>query len=289
MLFSVSIPLTTMFKTVLTYMCQRPRSPDLDIESGISMEIFRERPPLPLDIPPISTNTSYARSLKWLIETSTDPDVFLAAASMVPDTDALLFLDGVSVVNIQLRDAFMSCFDEHDRCIPGAHDKAIICGLALAHMYWRRYLLPFDSSMLLPGESRYNFPDSLFFMPPEWWSFKSRWRYLESKDPNFLLVSQTGIGWRIGELHINKDLDLSQYPTPLIGPLLHTLSYSFRFAHDKERIMTLEGLAIKTLSRLLQHSSPGPSTQIVADCAFLVLCMLGLRFTKSDVINTNKR
>ena len=295
---SAIVSLMDGVKCVLSHLSQRPRlanqggypmesSRDQDIDSRLSNG-SGELPVLQLNIPLHHSGVSYGRSLKWLIETSTDPDVFLAAVSLVPDSDAFLSLD-VSAINIHLRDSFMSCFDSHDQCIPGSYNKAIACGLALAHIYWRRYLFDYDDSMCLPGEVQIDFPDGLDAMPPEWSCFERRWRHLESKDPNFLLTSQTGIGWRIGALGVDKDLDLTSYSNDIITPLLHSLSYSFSFAEDKERIVPLEGLAINILSRLLHHPSTTPSTQVLANCTFLVLCMLGIRFTKTDVVNTNKR
>lgn len=270
-------------------MRQRPRLMGQDIESSPLKEGSAEKAALLLDVPLVTTSTSYARPVTWLIETSTDPDVVVAAASLVPDTDALLFLDGVSGVHTQLRDTFMSCFDDHDRCIPGADDKAIVCGLALAHMYWRRFLWRFDNLLLLPGETHYGLSNWTYDNIQEWDSFTRRWRYLESKDPKFLLVSQTGIGAIDPRLRIDNDLDLSPYPDAFLASLVPSLSCTFHFVYDKERIMTLEGLAINILLRLFHHSSPDPSPQILANCTFLVLCMLGLRFTKTDTMNTNKR
>ena len=299
---SAIVSLMDSVKWVLSHLRQRPRLPNQDIEDGFPMESFGDQdinsrlstesgdlPVLLLNIPLHHDSISYGRSLKWLIETSADPDVFLASTSLVPDSDAFLFFD-ISAINIQLRDAFMSCFDSHDQCIPDSYDKAIVCGLALAHMYWRRYLLPYDDSMCLPGEYVSDFPDRLLWMSPEWEAFERRWRYLETKDPNFLLTSQTGIGWRMGALHVGKDLDLTSCSNGFITPILRNLSNSFCFAQSKGRIVALEGLATNILSKLLHHhSSPTLSTQVLANCTFLVFCMLGVRFTNTDVVNTNKR
>lgn len=271
-------------------MCQPPRRRDRDVESGLSRPSVDEEEVIPLNIQDKPTSP-YIPSLMWLIETSTDPDVVLAVASLVPDTDALLFQKGdqVSVLNIQLQHAFMSNFDNHDRCISEAYDKAIAPAFALSHMFWRRYLFSPDESMCLPGEAESDLPEGLDAMPSEWQSFERRWRYLESKDRNFRLISQTGIGWRLGAPQINQGLHLSWYSDAFIVQRLHNLSYSFSFVKDKKRIETLEGLGIDILSKLLRRSAPRPSKQVIADCTFLVLCMLGLRFSKKDVVNTNKR
>ena len=274
--------------SALTRGCQPLHSPDRDIESGLSMKPLGECQVLELNIPVISTRTSYARSIKWLIETSSDPDVFLAAVSQVPDSDGLLSLHEMSDLNLQLRDTFMSCFDDHNQCIPGAYDKVIACGLALGHMYWRRYLFPYDDSMLLPGESKIDFPPCIP-RSTEWWGFARCWEHLESKDPKFMLASQTGIGWRIGPYNHLKGLDISSYPTDFIASLLQSLSCSVTFLDDGWARAQAEELAIRFLLRLLHRLSPAPSTQLMANCTFLVLCMLGLHFTNDGLMNTNKR
>ena len=275
--------------SALTHGCQPLHSPRQDIEYGLPMRSLEKGALLQLNIPVISTSTSYARSIKWLIETSSDPDVFIAAVSQVPDSQGLLSLHEMSDLDLQLRDTFMSCFDDHNQCITGAYDKAIACGLALAHMYWRRYLLPYDDSMLLPGESKADFPHHAFW-GMEWWRFRRCWEYLESKDRKFLLASLTGIGWRLrNPLSLGRISDILPYPNDTAAPLLQSLSCSLTFL-DKDRSRPqVEELAIRFLLRLLHHSSPAPSTQLIANCTFLVLCVLGLRFTEADLINTNKR
>ena len=270
------------FISALACGCHSLHLPGQDIEAGQSAQSVEEEPEIRLDIPLIPTSIFYAHSLKWLMETSTDPDVFLAAASLVPDCDSLLSLDGVSSLYIQLKDGFMGCFDDHDRCIPGADDKAIICGLALTHMYWRRHLRPFDKSMLLPGELHYG-KSTRSWDIQVWGSFIRRWRYFESKDPKFLIVSQTGIG-TLGDVpNILENMDLRQYPDAFLTSLLPSLSCTFLFG-DRWALVESENIVSKLL-----HSSPEPSAKVVANCTFLVLCMLGHRFSNADVANANKK
>ena len=46
--------------------------------------------------------------------------------------------------------------------------------------------------MLLPGETFYGLRAWSYDNGEEWDSFTRRWRFLESTDPEFLLVSHTG-------------------------------------------------------------------------------------------------
>ena len=274
--------------SALTHGCQAFHSLDQDIEFGLSMQSSGEPQVLELNIPVLSTSISYARSIKWLIETSSDPDVFLAAVSQVPDSDGLLSLREMSDLNLQLQETFMSCFDDHNQCITGADDKAVACGLALGHMFWRRYLLPYEDSMLLPGESKAYFPH-LRPWSTGWWRFRRCWAHLECKDPKFLLATLAGIRWRISPFDLIKDPDILPYPTNFIIPLLQSLSYAVTFLDKDWTRPQVEELAIRFLSRLLPNSSPAPSTQLIANCTALVLCVLGLHFTDTDLMNINKR
>ena len=90
--------------------CHPLHLPDQDIDSNLSMQSLGEHQVLELNIPVISTSTSCTHWIKWLIKMSSNPDVFLAAVSQVPDSKGLLSLHEMSDLNLQLRDTFMSSF-----------------------------------------------------------------------------------------------------------------------------------------------------------------------------------
>jgi hypothetical protein len=245
-------------------------------------------------MPQLPDRKFWTPSLEWLMETSsTDLAVLHAVVSLVPNINPRE-LHAASVVNIRVKDMFMSFFDDHDQCLPGAYDMAIACGHALAHLYWRRHFGPVDHSMLLPGESMESSGELVWRKTnQEWASFTRCWRHLESKDPNFLLVSQTGIARM--EIGRSTDLDLSPYTDTFLASLLHSSSYTFYFQNayqEDSDYISMEKLAIDILLRILHPSSfehLGPSTSIVANGAWLVLCMLGRRSTRvEDVANNNK-
>ncbi|KAG2037015.1 hypothetical protein BDR03DRAFT_400615 [Suillus americanus] len=94
---------------------------------------------LKLKLPDTPTSSLEAPSIKWLLETSTDPEVFLAAASLVPHVDWPLDLD-VSDTLGQLYDIYNTCLDVHLLIIPSLEEKASACTMVLCHLYCGRIL-----------------------------------------------------------------------------------------------------------------------------------------------------
>ncbi|KAG2091817.1 uncharacterized protein F5147DRAFT_436436 [Suillus discolor] len=88
-----------------------------------------------LDLQDIPTGDLEATSVKWLLETSTDPEVFLAAARLVPQVEWPLDFD-VSDMLHQLFDIFTSCVDIQGRIVPSLEEKASACTMALTHLYY---------------------------------------------------------------------------------------------------------------------------------------------------------
>jgi hypothetical protein len=92
-----------------------------------------------LNLPDTPTSSLEAPSIKWLLETSTDPEVFLAAASLVPLVEWPLDLD-VSDILHQLFDVYLSCLDAKGQVILSLEEKASTCTMALCHLYCGRIL-----------------------------------------------------------------------------------------------------------------------------------------------------
>ncbi|KAG1818247.1 hypothetical protein EV424DRAFT_980898 [Suillus variegatus] len=80
-----------------------------------------------------------ARSIKWLVEISTDPEVGLAAGGIVPQLEWPLDLD-VSDMLPQLVNIFTSCVDVRGNIAPSLEEKASACATALTHLYYGRVL-----------------------------------------------------------------------------------------------------------------------------------------------------
>ncbi|KAG1834898.1 hypothetical protein EV424DRAFT_532044 [Suillus variegatus] len=104
--------------------------PKVDVSSGNDHD---------LTLPNIPTSNLEAPSVKWLLETSTDPEVFLAAASLVPQVEWPLDLD-VSGILHQLYDIYTSCVGFHGQIMPSLEEKASACLMAMSHLYCGRVL-----------------------------------------------------------------------------------------------------------------------------------------------------
>lgn len=89
---------------------------------------------LDLDFPVISISKLEAPSIKWLLETSTDPEVFLAAAKFAPQVEWPLDLDVLDMLP-QLYSNFTSCVDVQEHIVPSLEEKASACTMALSHLY----------------------------------------------------------------------------------------------------------------------------------------------------------
>jgi hypothetical protein len=224
-----------------------------------------------LKLPHIPTSSLKALSIKWLPETSTDPEVFLAAAGLVPHVDWPLDLD-VSDTLHQLYDVYMSCLGVQRRIVPSLEEKASACTKALGHLYCGR---------ILQGHPAYGFngqgsSDGYVFT-----------QMLErTKVTEDVLVATTRLFFaKYKSSWWPSPLSFGAYPDSVLEWLSHTLS--FHFVTGKVDT-ALEQLAITVISKLLCSSS-SPSPQIIANCALLACIMVGLQFDKKDIVWVDKR
>ncbi|KAG2132062.1 hypothetical protein DEU56DRAFT_902375 [Suillus clintonianus] len=228
-----------------------------------------------LDLPHVPTSDLDAPSIKWLLETSTDPEVFLAAASIVPQVEWPLDLD-VSDMLPQLYDIFMSCVDTQRKIIPSLKEKASACTLALSHLYCGRVL------QAHPGRGE--------FLRPEggrdfiWFHFMMQ--------PGTCTADNTVLG-TTGNICLMEDSETVFVPFPVglqACPdsvpewLSHVLPYHFITGRANEGG---EKLAITVISKLLCSPS-SPSTQIIANCTLLACVMVGVQIDKKDIIRVDK-
>ncbi|KAG1840809.1 hypothetical protein DFJ58DRAFT_809656 [Suillus subalutaceus] len=87
------------------------------------------------DHPDMPTSDLEARSIKWLLETSTDPEVFLAAACFIPQVKKPLDLD-VSIMLHHVSDIFTSCVGFDGQILSSLEEKVSACAMALSHLYY---------------------------------------------------------------------------------------------------------------------------------------------------------
>ncbi|KAG1852210.1 hypothetical protein F4604DRAFT_1300199 [Suillus subluteus] len=226
---------------------------------------------LTLDLPDIPTNNLEAPSIKWLLETSTDPEVFLAAASLVPQVEWPLDLD-ISDILPQLYDIFTSCVDIQMQIVPSLEEKTSACVTALSHLYYGRVL------QAHPGHSDFICSESTDFMVflemgP---LCKANYTILYTTI-NLCLPEDSNHGW--------FPLVSATCPDSVLEWLSHVLPYHFvtgRVDEDGER------LATTVISKLLSYPS-SPSTQIVANCTLLACVMVGAQVDKKDIVRIDKR
>jgi hypothetical protein len=242
----------------------------LDLSSDVSSE--NEYTLTLLDI---STSNLEAPSIKWLFETSTDPEVFLAAASLVPLVEWPLDLD-VSDMLHQLCDIFTSCVGFHGQIVPSLEEKASTCIMAISHLYCGRVLQahPGRGEFLGRGKRDYN-----MFMKVTEMDIGTVNEIVLA--PAMQLCSPEDddeeVPWYISRL--------DECPDSVLEWLSHSLPYLFVTGRINQET---EEFAVELISKLLSSSS-SPSTQIIANCALLACVMVGVQVDKKDIVRIDKR
>ncbi|KAG2340999.1 hypothetical protein BDR05DRAFT_486992 [Suillus weaverae] len=246
-----------------------PEAQSLDLSWDVTSENERA-----LTLPDISTCNLEAPSIKWLLETSTDPEVFLAAANLVPQVEWPLDLD-VSDMLPQLYDILTSCVGFDEQIIPSLEEKASACIMALCHLYCGCVLQAYLSrgEFICRGRRDYDVFDNFRLMdigianevvletamqlcPPE------------DDDRGFRLYG----------------FQLDDCPDSVLEWLSHFLPYHFITGRVDEDV---EEFAIAVISKLLSSPS-SPSNQIIANCMLLACVMIGVQFDKKDIVRIDK-
>jgi hypothetical protein len=222
---------------------------------------------LTLDLPDIPISNLEAPSVKWLLETSTDPEVFLAAASFIPQVEWPLDLD-ISDLLPQLYDIFSSCVDIQRNIVPSLEEKASACIMALSHLYYGRVL------QAHPGHGNFISSEDIDFVV----FFEMR-RMCPAND---ILYTTMSLCLREDDNHGWFCFVSDACPGEWLS---HVLPYHFvtgRVNKDGER------LATKVISKLLSSPS-SPSTLIIANCTLLACVMVGAQVDKKDIVRIDKR
>ncbi|KAG1723936.1 hypothetical protein EDB19DRAFT_338399 [Suillus lakei] len=265
----------------LRHLVPHPSTKAVDSEAqlfGQGPDVLAEKAcTLTLDLPDIPTNDLEAPSIKWLLETSTDPEVFLAAANLVPQVEWPLDLD-VSDILPQLCDIFASCVDIQRQIVPSLEEKASACTMALSHLYYGRVLQAY------PGRGE-------FLGAGEWFGRRRTDYHM------FLQMSASGtrtaddvVLATTSNLCVSEDVYmqfpfwLGACPDSVPERLSHILPYHFVTGQVNEGG---EKLAIDVISKLLSSPSP-PSNQIIANCTLLACVMVGVQVDKKDIVRIDK-
>lgn len=220
-----------------------------------------------LDIP---TSNLEAPSIKWLLETSTDPEVFLAAASLVPQVEWPLDLD-VSDLLPQLCDSFTSCVGFDGRIVTSLEEKASACIMAISHLYCGRVL------QAHPGRGRRDY--NMFEKITQWDIGIANETVLAPAMELCLPNGGVSAFWW-------NPFGLDEYSDSVLEWLSHSLPYHFATGRANKDV---EEFAVAVISKLL--SSPrasSPSNEILANCTLLACVMVGVQFDKKDIIRIDK-
>ncbi|KAG1779472.1 hypothetical protein EV702DRAFT_1088506 [Suillus placidus] len=250
-----------------------PEAQSLDLSSDFSSE--NEYALTLTDMP---TRNLEAPSIKWLLETSTDPEVFLAAANLVPQVEWSLDLD-VSDMLPQLYDILTSCVGFDKQIIPSLEEKASVCIMALCHLYCGRVLqaYPGRGQFIGRGRSDYDLFDIFRLMHIDIANETVLGTAIQLCLPEYRGGSDPGFQC--------YDFDLDDCPDSVLEWLSHSLPYHFVTGRVDERV---EEFAIAVISKLLSSPS-SPSNQIIANCILLACVMIGVQFDKKDVVRIDKR
>ncbi|KAG1820645.1 hypothetical protein EV424DRAFT_889943 [Suillus variegatus] len=203
---------------------------------------------------------------------STDPEVFLAAASLVPQVEWPLDLD-VSDMLHQLYDIYTSCVGFHGQIMPSLEEKASACLMAMSHLYCGHVLKAHPTSGKFLGCRERDY-DTFCQMIQ---------RNIKDVDQTVLIVTRN--------LCLPQDddhsfpWDLYDSPNSVMEWLSHSLPYHFVVGRVNENV---QRLAIDVISQLLSSPS-SPSNQIIANCALLACVMVGVQFDKKDIVRIDKR
>lgn len=223
-----------------------------------------------------------APCIRWLLETSDNPDVITISASLVPEVEWPPDLD-VSCALLRLRDTFLDCFENTQYGQPKlsdfGRDCAIACGKAFLHLYIERR------------------------------SFEARPVFLRTThDPEFALTSSSrlhDVHWLMWTRHNDPELSFicdlileivldvgvsipislgnPKIPNTFLmwmsHPLLHCLSAN-RYARFWRR------RALDVVERLLV--SPLPPTNVLANCLVAAGLLLDQPVDANQLASTNK-
>jgi hypothetical protein len=235
-----------------------------------------------LELPDTPISSLEAPSIKWLLETSTDPEVFFAAASLVPHVEWPLGFD-VSDMLHQLYDVYMSCLDVQDRIVPSLEEKASACTTAVCHLYCGRILqgLPVYGFV---GQGSPDLVKNFGQENAECLVFEWMLERLTAND-NVLVATIRLFCAKFKSPWWASPPNFGACPDSVLDWLSHTLPFHFVIGQVDEDV---KELAMTVLSKLLCSSS-SPSPQIIANCTLLACVMVGVQFDKKDIVRVDKR
>lgn len=285
MLFALRTVTSSCLRSIRALRSSQTRAPLIcDLEFGKrpseATESYLPAISLSYEFPAVSVASSDAPSVKWLLETSTDPNVFIAACQLVPEVEWPFDFDVSGIISL-LHRSLGSCFDTKDRLLAPAKERALACATALVHLSGREYLRldgEYYSAAQWPSQPRY-----LHF-----WHLLSQ----ESLDADYALKINLGQKW-ISDYTYRFFQDtpiFSSASDATLSWLSQVLPYVFLIHKDIDELAQMEDLALNIISMLLEANIPNkaPSAQVLANCTLLAGILLGLNVDKTVLVKVDK-
>lgn len=246
--------------TSIPHEASRQRAADEESVSG-----FGNYQQSVITLPPAPAGSSLeALSLRWLIETSTEPSTFIAAARLVPEIEWPSGLD-VSIAISRFSSAFIACFNLQHKLLPQARDRAFTYGHALTHFYSEGY------------------PHTEVNMISLWNEVKSHMYWFAREDREFMTIYKVAVCELDGGFtHFGWDL-----PQPS-DHLVQWLSHVIPLVRSCRESLELEKFGLVVISRILETQS-FPTMQVLANCAVLLCQISGMTIERVAVKKMNKR
>lgn len=211
-----------------------------------------------------------APCIRWIIESSSDPDIITTAASFVPEVEWPPELE-ISPLLLQLFDTFIGCFENthHKQLIlvPPRRERAIACGKAFLHLFMER-------KSFLNSE---DFPFPVAVCEED--IRKLIWVHQSDHEISFIC-------YLIHEVVLDSPTRLDQPNIPDIflcwmsHPLLHRLNDSRYSSFWHER-------ALDAIARILVN--PLPPKNVLANCFIAGRMLLGEITGQNAILKVAKR
>ncbi|KAH7911654.1 hypothetical protein BJ138DRAFT_892429 [Hygrophoropsis aurantiaca] len=227
-----------------------------------------------LSNPDLKFREHEAPAIRWLLDISTDQEVLLTAAQVVPDIEWPVEVD-VLEIYAQVGNAFKGCFVP----VPGgtglalapfAHDRAFVFGKALLHLFCNRLCLSKAQDEIPLGDRDFNL--SLLN------SFECLAKF--GKDNSTSLIRAMASMLFGGNLFHQGGF--SRVPQSDLTWILRLLPHLL--AHPDCSI-EVQRLAVSEIVELLRF--PTPHQQTLADCSLSVAIMLGVPVDRKYMVRVD--
>ena len=206
----------------------------------------------------VAVEPAGARTVQWILETSTDTEMIFAAVRMIPEVEWSDQLDITDVLD-RVKSYLFLCFDSTRQLLPLTQGRAVACLKAIYQLYLER------------GQT-----NSLKIVDDSIWSYDHGCLYQIPKFPGFQMVSC------VEGRPIKLDIT-SLTPSDRMW-MAHMFTYRL---HDKDYDPQFEFIITDFISYcFIDSTSPG---RLVADCLILAGLLIGLSVDRGQLARLDKR